>query len=246
MKPSDKSRSLFSLIPLYPTVCVYWSNYTKQELTATLCHDLHTAQAYTVSTSACTAAKSSYIFHISSFFFCKLHLIVKILKTQWEPIKAWRCLKYSGQERWRTAPGESSLYLTDILLLLQFVILPLLPLQLCSGFALWTSARYFYGEHLLTLHIYIPFLTDFSIFNSAMVDFNNFLSMITKGLKATWQHFTLTWQNQSTKLLYNLLYFCPTANFIKNTISGNIQPFFYNSGISTQLIHSSDFYSLLF
>lgn len=117
---------------------------------------------------------------------------------------------------------------------------------LCNSFALWTSARCFYGEHLLTLHIYIPFLTDFSTFNSAMVDFNNFLSMITKGLKATWQHFTLTWQNQSTKLLYNLLYFCPTANFIKNTISGNIQPFFYNSGISTQLIHSSGFYSLLF
>lgn len=142
----------------------------------------------------------SYLPH-TFIFFCKLHLIVKILKTQWEPIMAWRCWGYSSQERWRTAPGEPPPYLTDILLLLQ------LPLQLCSGFALWTSARHFYGEHLLTVHIYIPFLTDFSTFNSAMVDFNNFLSMITKGLKATWQHFTLTLQNQSI-VLYNLLYFC--------------------------------------
>lgn len=160
-----------------------------------------------------------YLPHIFTFF-CKLHLVITILKTQWELIMAWRRLRYSSEERWRTAPGESPPYLIDILLLLQ------LPVQLCSGFALWTLARYFCGEHLLTLHIYIPFLTDFSTFNSAVVDFNSFLSVITKGLKATWQLFTLTLQNQSTKLLYNLLYFCPSANFIKNTVSGNIQLFF--------------------
>lgn len=71
-----------------------------------------------------------------------------------------------------------------------------------------------------------PFLTDFPTFNSAMVDFNSLLSTITERLKATWQLFTLTLQNQSTKSLYNLLYFCPSANFIKNTVAGNIQLFF--------------------
>lgn len=68
-----------------------------------------------------------------------------------------------------------------------------------------------------------PFLTNFPTFNSAMVDFNSLLSMIIKGLKATWQLFTLTLQNQGTKLLYNLLYICPSANFINNTVSVTIQ-----------------------
>lgn len=71
-----------------------------------------------------------------------------------------------------------------------------------------------------------PFLTDFSTFNSAMVDFNSLLSMISKGLKATWQLFTLTLQNLGTKLLYNLLYFCQSANFVKNAVSRNIQLLF--------------------
>lgn len=71
-----------------------------------------------------------------------------------------------------------------------------------------------------------PLLTNFSTFNLAMVDFNSFLSMITKGLKATWQLFSLMLQNQDTKWLYSFLYFCPSVNFIKNILSVNIQPVF--------------------
>lgn len=137
IKPSDMSSSLFFPIP-FLSYCLCLLEQLQK--TRTYCH--------TMPWPACSTSIHSLHFCLhcckiilylphTFIFFCKLHLRVTNLKTQWELIMAWRCLRYSSQERWRTAPGESLPYLIDILLLLQ------LPLALCSGFALWTSARYF-------------------------------------------------------------------------------------------------------
>lgn len=151
-------------------------------------------------------------------FFSKLHLIFTVLKTQWELLMAWRCLRHSSQERWRTAPGASPPYtISYYYYSCHYNSVQALHSELEQDTSMVSACWLFTST--------FPFLTDLSSFNSAMVAFNSLLSMITKGLKATWQLFTLTLQNQSTKSLYNIFYFCPIANFIKNTVAGNIQLF---------------------
>lgn len=47
IKSLDMSNSLLFPISFYPTIGVYWSSYTEQELTAMLWSELHTSQADT-------------------------------------------------------------------------------------------------------------------------------------------------------------------------------------------------------